>query len=375
MAGLSDTARLLKELVAIESVNPVFGGSGEGELAAYLVSWLSRTGAEVSQQEVAPGRNNVVAVVRAGSGPAVLLDAHLDTVSADSWLEGNPFRPVVRDGRLYGRGSCDTKASMAIYLHLIGQFAADPSRLRCPLVFSATIDEEDRQSGAYRLLDHDFGVEIGAAIAGEPTQCRLIHAHKGLIRLRIEAEGTAAHASKPSRGDNAIAKMGRILIGLEALARQFEERPPHPLLGRPTLNPGTIRGGTAVNVVPDRCVLEVDRRLIPGETTPEALAEIEKIVAAEDRVTVIPHYDRPALETPATGELVQAFRSSIRSTGRDDTPTVADYLTNAVAFAARGVPALVFGPGDVAQAHTDHEYIELAEIEAATAILRHFLEN
>lgn len=375
MAGLSDTVRLLEELVAIESVNPVFGGSGEDELAALLVGWLSQTGAEVSEQEVEPGRNNVFAVVRGGSGPAVLLDAHLDTVSADSWLDGNPFQPEVRDGRLYGRGSCDTKASMAMYMQLIKRYAADPSRLRCPLVFSATIDEEDRQTGAYRLLDHDFGVEIGAAIAGEPTGCRLIHAHKGLIRFRIEAEGTAAHASKPSRGDNAIAKMGRVLVGLEALARDFETRVPHPQLGRPTLNPGTIRGGTAVNVVPDRCVLEVDRRLIPGETAPEALAEIEQIVAKEDRVTVIPHYDRPALETPVGGELVQAFRTAIRSADRDDTPAVADYLTNAVAFAARGVPALVFGPGDVAQAHTDHEFIELAELETATAILQHFLEN
>ena len=375
MAGLTRTGQLLGELVAIESVNPSFGGAGEAVLASFVADWLRRAGADVALQEVMPGRNNVIAVVRAGSGPALLLDAHLDTVSADSWRDGDPWTPRVEAGRLYGRGSCDTKASMAVFMERMAHYAARPARLGRPMVFAATIDEEDRQSGAYRLLDHDFGVGIGAAIAGEPTLCRLIHAHKGLIRFQVETRGTAAHASNPSLGDNAIARMNRILNGLADLIRDFDGRAPHPTLGRPTLNPGTIRGGTAVNVVPDRCVLEVDRRLIPGEAAADALLEIERIVAGDTRVTVTPHYDRPALDTALDLPFVREFRRAIRSGGRDDTPAVAGYLTNAVAFASRGIPAVVFGPGNVAQAHTDHEYLELAELDAATGILQCFLEN
>ena len=375
MAGLIDTAGLLGELVALKSVNPSFGGPGEGELASFVADWLRRAGADVALQEVLPGRNNVIAMVRAGSGPALLLDAHLDTVSADSWREGDPYVPRLAGGRLYGRGSCDTKASMAVFMERVAHYAAHPSRLVRPLVFSATIDEEDRQTGAYRLLDHDFGVEIGGAIAGEPTLCRLIHAHKGLVRFQVETRGIAAHASNPALGDNAIARMNRVLYGLADLVRDFEGRTPHPSLGRPTINPGTIHGGTAVNVVPDRCILEVDRRLIPGETAEGALAEIDRIVAGDGRIKVTPHYDRPALDTPVGIPLVRDLRAAIRQEGRDDAPTVAGYLTNAVAFAARAVPSVVFGPGDVAQAHTDHEFLELAELDAASRILQRLLEN
>ena len=128
MAGLIDTAGLLGELVALKSVDPSFGGPGEGELASFVADWLRRAGADVALQEVLPGRNNVIAMVRAGSGPALLLDAHLDTVSADSWREGDPYVPRLAGGRLYGRGSCDTKASMADFMERVALYAAHPSR-------------------------------------------------------------------------------------------------------------------------------------------------------------------------------------------------------------------------------------------------------
>ncbi len=372
---MTDLSKLLADLVAIESVNPVFGGPGEADLAAFVEAWLRRTGADVAVQEVQPGRNNVIAVVGSGPGPALLLDSHLDTVSADTWADGDPFRPEVREGRLFGRGSCDTKASMAVFLYLIAHYAASPTHLSRPLVFAATIDEEDRQSGAYRLLDHDFGVEIGAAVAGEPTLCRMIHAHKGLIRFQLEARGRAAHASNPALGDNAIARMGRVLGRLAALIEDFENRAGHPLLGRPTLSPGTIRGGTAVNVVPDRCLLELDRRLIPGETADGAVDEVLALFEGEPDIALIRHYDRPALNTPADSPFVQEFGRAIHAGGRDPRPEVAGYLTNAVAFVERGIPSIVFGPGDVTLAHTDHEFVDLAELEAAGHILRHFLDK
>jgi len=368
-------SELLAELVAINSVNPVFGGPGESRLSSFVEDWLRKAGAEVEVQEVHPGRNNVIAVIKAGRGPALLLDSHLDTVSADTWTDGDPFGPEVRGGRLFGRGSCDTKASMAVFLSLMARYASSPARLSRPLVFSATIDEEDRQTGAYRLLDHDFGVEIGAAVAGEPTLCRLIHAHKGLIRFRIEAGGQAAHASHPALGDNAIARMGRILARLATLIEDFGRRDGHPRLGRPTLSPGTIRGGTAVNVVPDRCRLELDRRLIPGETADGAMDEIRALLEGEEPLTLTRHYDRPALDTPVDSPFVRTFGDAIRATGRDPDPEVAGYLTNAVAFAERAIPSIVFGPGDAKLAHTDHEYVDLAELVGAEHILRNFLER
>jgi acetylornithine deacetylase len=339
------------------------------------VAWLRKTGADVAVQEVQPGRNNVIAVVGSGSGPALLLDSHLDTVSADTWAHGDPFGPEVREGRLFGRGSCDTKASMAVFLYLIAHYASSPTHLSRPLVFAATVDEEDRQTGAYRLLDHDFGVEIGAAVTGEPTLCRLIHAHKGLIRFRIEAGGCAAHASSPSLGDNAIARMGRVLVRLEALIDDFSRQTGHPRLGRPTLSPGKIRGGSAVNVVPDRCLLELDRRLIPGETADGAVDEILARLEGEPDLTLVRHYDRPALDTPVDSPFVQEFAQAIHAAERDARPEVAGYLTNAVAFVERGIPSIVFGPGDVTPAHTDHEYVDLAELEAAEHILRQFLDK
>ena len=372
---MTDLSKLLADLVAIESVNPVFGGPGEAELAAFVEGWLRKTGADVEVQEVHPGRNNVIAVVASGSGPALLLDSHLDTVSADTWADGDPFVPVFRDGRLFGRGSCDTKASMAVFLYLVSQYASTPARLSRPLVFAATIDEEDRQTGAYRLLDHDFGVEIKAAVAGEPTFCRLIHAHKGLIRFEIEARGRAVHASNPELGDNAIARMGRVLDRLASLVEDFGCRTGHARLGKPTLNPGTIRGGTAVNVVPDRCLLQVDRRLIPGETADGAENEILARLRGEPDLNLTRLYDRPALDTPVDSPFVQEFAKAILAGGRDEGPEVAGYLTNAVAFAERGIPSIVFGPGDMSLAHTDHEYVDLAELEAAERILRHFLEG
>lgn len=372
---MTDLEKLLADLVAIESVNPVFGGPGEAELSAWVEAWLRRTGADVTVQEVQPGRNNVIAVVDSGSGPALLLDSHLDTVSADTWAVGDPFRPEVRGGRLFGRGSCDTKASMAVFLYLIAHYASSPTHLSRPLVFSATIDEEDRQTGAYRLLDHDFGVDIGAAVAGEPTLCRLIHAHKGLIRFQLEARGRAAHASNPALGDNAIARMGRVLGRLAALIDDFGRRAGHPRLGQPTLSPGTIRGGTAVNVVPDRCLLELDRRLIPGETADGAVDEILALLDGEPDLVLTRHYDRPALDTPADSPFVQEFGKAIQTCGRDARPQVAGYLTNAVAFVERDIPSIVFGPGEVTPAHTDHEYVDLAELAAAGQILRQFLDK
>jgi len=372
---MTELAKLLADLVAMESVNPVFGGPGEGDLSAFVEDWLRRTGADVAVQEVLPGRNNVIAAVRSGSGPALLLDSHLDTVSADTWADGDPFRPEIREGRLFGRGSCDTKASMAVFLYLIAHYASSPTRLSRPLVFAATVDEEDRQTGAYRLLDHDFGVEIGAAVVGEPTLCRLIHAHKGLIRFQLESRGRAAHASSPWLGDNAIVRMGRVLGRLAVLIDELGRRSGHPRLGQPTLSPGTIRGGSAVNVVPDRCLLELDRRLIPGETADGAVDEVLALLDGEPHMTLTRLYDRPALDTPADAPLVRAFGKAVQAGGRDPRPEVAGYLTNAVAFVERGIPSIVFGPGDVAPAHTDHEFVELEELEAAEHILRHFLDD
>ncbi len=365
----------LSELVAIPSVNSGFGGPGEDAVGKHVSKFLRQRGLKVEEQEVFPGRCNVVARIEPedlAGRPGVLLESHMDTVAAREWKEGDPFIPRVVDGRLYGRGASDTKASLAVMLAVVDYFARRPGELKAPLVFAASVDEEVGQVGAFKLMD--LGLPLAGAITGEPTQCQIVHAHKGFFRCRLGVRGVAAHSAFPEKGDNAILRMGRVLTQVAAYLEELKGRPGHPSLGCPTLSVGTIRGGEAINVVPDRCSIELDRRMLPGETEEVVRREIEALVGGETGGGIDETVVRPGLNTDPQSPFAAGLAAAVKRHNQDRCEfQAAPYMTNATAYAAAGVPALVFGPGDIAQAHTDSEFVELAELDKAFSIFKTFL--
>lgn len=368
--------RLLAELVRIPSVNPMgramSGGEyGEAALAEHVVAYLRRHAIDVHVTEVTPGRPNVTAYVDAGAERTLMLQAHLDTVHVEGMTIA-PFGAEVRDGLLYGRGACDTKGSLAAFLQAVVEAVQAPAKLRYNIVMLATADEEYQFTGARHAMRSGLKADMG--IAGEPTSLRIIRAHKGVVRWYLRTIGKAAHAAYPARGENAIYRMGHVLTRLESYARSLAAETPHPLLGTPSLSVGVITGGQAVNIVPDTCRIEIDRRTLPHE---DAAAVIEAAGAClqgiEGWEMVPPHLVARGMDIAEGAVVVQELSKAI--TGVTGTAAVegAHYATDAGAFNAGGIPTVVFGPGDIALAHTAAEHIPLAELRQATNIIRSLL--
>lgn len=366
---------LLADLVAIDSVNPVYGGPGETGVAAFVADWLARRSIPFEWQDAPRGGRNIVARVGPPSADALLLEAHMDTVGVAGWAEGDPFKLERRAGRWYGRGACDTKGSLASFMLVLARCHAEPERLRRPLVFAASIDEENEQRGAYALAGELRRLGVGAALTGEPTRCDVVARHKGVCRYEIVCGGLAAHGSTPELGDNAIYKAARIVSAAQALSLRLASQETSDPMERGSLNVGSIRGGSGFNVVPDACALEIDRRLSALETPEGARAELEEILAREDGARLVAALERPALRGSGSKNFVEALLEAARAAGVDARRRDAAYMTNAVAYEAAGVPAAVFGPGDIAQAHKADEFIEEGEIERSCAVLLRFLQR
>lgn len=369
----SSVVELLTNLVGINSVNPVFGGPGEGEIVAFLRDWFESRALRYHCQEVLPGRQNVYARIGPIGRPALMLEAHMDTVGVEGWAKGNPFHLRESEGRFYGRGSCDTKASLATFLSVFERFASKPDDLKCGLVFAATVDEESEQLGAFELAKKRDELGVDLAITGEPTCSDVITRHKGVGRYLITTTGRAAHASTPELGESAIYKSARICQKLECLESELESRPREREIERGTLSVGVIKGGIGFNVVPDSCQIDVDRRLGTNEIAVDARAELEDICNSEPGSRLEVFLERP----PLRGEFSTGFANELLAAAEDagcrvrlrDVP----YMTNAVSYEAAGIASVVFGPGDIAQAHKNDEFIESGEILRSLRILEHFL--
>ena len=280
----SSLTELAAELVRIDSVNPdlVPGGAGEGELARFVAEWLADAGLEVEVEEVAPGRPNVVGRARGtGGGPTLLLNAHMDTVGYEG-MEA-PLEPRVENGRLYGRGAYDMKGSLAAIM--VAGAEAVRASLRGDVLVAAVADEEVYSIGAEAVAR---GCRADAAIVAEPTELRVVVAHKGFVWMEVETTGRAAHGSRPDLGEDAIVAMGHVLTGLGALAETLLANPSHPLLGSGSVHASVIRGGVELSTYPESCVLALERRTVPGETVELVEAQIREIAGGvEIRTTFV----------------------------------------------------------------------------------------
>ena len=376
---------LLRDLVAIPSVNPSDGEPddslfGEARMVEYLECFFRSQRIDCVRQQARPGRENLIAWVQGKSPQPIILEAHTDTVSVEGMTIA-PFGPVLRDGRVYGRGACDDKSSLAAMAAALVRVArAGTPERTC--ILAATCDEEYRFGGVWRFVE-DPGVlglkseDLAGAwgCIGEPTNLSVVIAHKGAFRWRLRTHGKAAHSSDPDRGENAILKMAPLLLALEVYAEGLRARPKHPLVGTPTFSVGTIRGGSAVNIVPDLCEVQVDRRLIPGEDGEQAQRELRAALDAVapcgyELVTLL--QDWP-METPREAHIVRRAVAAVEAVLGSATIAGVAYGTDASKLARAGAQCVVCGPGNIAQAHTAEEWVDVAEVEAAVEVYRGLL--
>ncbi len=373
-SSMNAVTRLLRDLVAIPSVNPGLLGEdadtpGEEPVAAYLADLAQKHGLDVERQPVLPGRRNLLVRLRPAGKvrQRILLAPHMDVVPA----EAAQFKPRIQDGRLYGRGACDTKGCVAAYFHALCQLAKRKQRPRhTEIIFVGLVDEEHMQSGSRAYAKK--GPKADLAIVGEPTKLQVVTAHKGDLWWQLKVTGKAAHGATPHLGVSAVHLMARTV---EVLLTDYAEslrQNEHPLLGSPTINIGVIQGGTQPNIVPEACSIDIDRRTLPGETE----ASVRKEILAKLR----PHGLKPdfldlrgvpcdPLETNPALPLVQQFMKAARRRRN----LGVDFFTDAAPLASAGIPAILYGPGDIAQAHTAEEWIELSQLERATEVVQQFL--
>jgi acetylornithine deacetylase/succinyl-diaminopimelate desuccinylase family protein len=371
---MADVIDLLARLVAVDSVNPAYGGPGEAGVAAVVAAFFAAIGLETWRQPVHPGRENVVAVLPGRDrSRRVVLEAHMDTVSA-AGMRVPPFEPVVRDGRLHGRGACDTKAGLAAMMQAVADLHAAGIVPPCDVWVAAVVDEEHAYTGVLAVVD---GLAAEGAVVAEPTSLRIVTATKGVLRFRVRVTGRAAHSSRPELGASAVSAAARLVLALDEAHASLASGV-HPLLGRATGSVGTIDGGVQVNIVPESCVLTVDRRLLPGEAPADVLADygrlVERVVAAGPcRATVEPMLVDDALETPASAPIVRAAAAAASALGLDPEPLGVPYGSDASKFSRHGIPAIVFGPGSIDLAHAADEWVPVAEVEAAVRFYRELL--
>ncbi len=371
---MTRTEKLLRDLVALPSVNPAFltagqPNAGEGRVAEFLADTAARAGLDIGWQEAAPGRPNLIArLAPAGKvKQRILLAPHLDTVAPFS---DDQFVPQTRHGRLYGRGACDTKGSVAAMLTALSVLARrGPRPAATELVFAGLVDEENAQAGSRALADSALRADL--AIVGEPTRLRLVTAHKGSLWLRLSTRGKAAHGSCPHLGKNAVHAMARVVDLLETeYARQLRRRR-HPLLGPATVSVGSISGGTQPNIVPASCEAWADRRTLPGETDQSVFRELKALLRRRGLRASLQSEKSgacPPLETDPRLPLVRKF---LQEAGQKK-PAGVNYFCDAAILAQSGMASVVFGPGDIAQAHTADEWIALSSLERATQLLLKF---
>ncbi len=361
---------IAQSLVRLPSINPQYdsASAGEGAVVDWLEQWGRANGFAPVRQSVLPGRDNLLLTLHNGDGPHLLLNGHSDTVGT-AGMSINPFGGDVRQGRLWGRGAADMKGPVACMLAALLRLRERRADWRGTVTFGCVADEEYKYRGILALLDQSIAYDF--AVVGEPTGLRVVRGCKGSFRFAVRTRGRAAHSSEPHKGRNAIVGMARVIpalaeffdTGLRAFAREG--------FGTSTGSIGLIEGGSGINIVPDQCSVQIDIRTVPGQDCQAAYAALQSHVRARagalDGVALEfdeppPHFS-PAFETADAHALVRTACSLAGQTASDVVPFGCD----ASKIAARGIPSIILGPGDIAQAHTADESIGLDELEAGEA--------
>jgi acetylornithine deacetylase len=367
----ADLSRLLSDLVAIDSVNPLLvpGAAGEAAIARRIAAEMEAIGLDVHIADAAPGRPNVVGVLRGRApGRSLMLCGHTDTVGVSGM--SRPFVPEIRGGRLYGRGAQDMKGGVAAMLGAARQIAASGLEAG-EMVVAAVVDEEHSSLGAEALVRR---WRADAAVVTEPTGLDVAVAHKGFQWMTVETRGRAAHGSRPQEGRDAILRMGRVLSALEHLDRSLAAGPSHPLLGAASLHASVIHGGQELSTYPARAWLEFERRTLPGESTSAALEELDAILnelrASDpefecDRRAML---SRDAYEIDPASPLPTLLVDAATRVGCPAARTGMTFWTDAAILGAAGIPSVVFGPGG-AGLHSTEEYVLLDDVEKCCAAL------
>jgi acetylornithine deacetylase len=379
---MEQTTRLLRDLVALPSVNPM-GRPLEGpsiyehRVSAYLEEFYRGLGVPYERQTIAPLRDNMVARWEPpGATWTLVLEAHQDTVPTDG-MTIDPFGAHIDGGRLYGRGACDIKGGMAAMLAAFARLVREKPAGSARIIMACTVDEEFTFLGVQRLAQDDLrGGCPGPvwAVVAEPTQLQIVNAHKGAVRWHLSTSGRSCHSSRPELGVNAVYRMAALLPWVERYAEELRASRSDPRLGPPTLSVGRIEGGTSVNTVPDLCRIEIDRRLLPGEDPTAVPGQLATYLRRQadpgiDFTCSDPYLSSLALGSKGSEPLVAALGAAIDSVAGSHHVMAVPYGTDASKLAAAGIPSVVFGPGDIARAHTCDEWVSLDEVEQASTIL------
>lgn len=392
-----DLTRTLADLVSLPSVNPM-GRDVSGDIyfehrvTDYLQQLFTRLKLPWQRHTVQPQRDNILARLDGSKrpeegGPVILLEAHQDTVPIDGMVI-DPFQPDIKDGRMYGRGSCDIKGGMVAMLGALARLAEERPA-HCPTVIMAcTVNEEHGFSGATALtklwLDQRDSIiprKPDLAVIAEPTSLNVVIAHKGTVRWRCTTRGKAAHSSQPHLGDNAVYKMARVLKAFEAYALEAAPTlPEHPWCGKATLSVGLISGGISVNTVPDRCTIEIDRRVLPSENAADVYKQVTEFIHRYPGIDFAVEHEPPFIQGPSlpdthNGALADRLSSVASELTRRGKKMGVPYGTDASTIARSGVPAVVFGPGSIDQAHTVDEWLPLDELAQASEVLYQFIRR
>ena len=373
---------LLQAMVGFDTVNSAISGKPDAEraLSVYMEGQAERMGLDTRRLPVkGEGFNLLVTHQVDSESPWLLFESHLDTVSVEG-MTVDPFEGRILDGRVFGRGACDTKGTGAAMLWALRQYRKRGGPNNVAIVF--TLDEEIGKTGVRTFVASqlpNLDRRPVGVVVGEPTRLRAVVAHNGVVRWRIRTEGIAAHSSNPSRGRSAIRMMmevnkaieDRYIPGLTAV---------HPLTGRAQCSINMIRGGVQINIIPEHCEIHVDRRVVPGEDPDTVIPAVERILdelrAGNPNLAVVQEapdmVDSPL--DPTRGREFGAFVASVlKSTGLPDGLTGVGYGTDASSFSRVGIPAVVLGPGDIAQAHTAGEWIDLGQLNSGVDVYHNLM--
>lgn len=364
-------AEWLSRIVKIPSVNPAQAGPhagtpGEGQLAAQLAKWFEELGGEVHTEEVLSGRPNVYAIWRGRSDRWAAVDTHMDTVGVEQ-MSGDPFSGRIDNGRVYGRGAVDTKATLGVVLALLEKMQQASLTPEPNLLIVATMDEETEARGAtaFARWVRERGLSIDQLLVAEPTLCSPVYGHKGAVRLKFQVQGKSTHSSQPQLGKNAVTAAAHLVLALDAEHQRLLAEPSKTELGPPTLTVSVIQGGRGLNVVPDSCRIFIDRRVVAGEEPSEITATL---TALAERSCPLPVSTEVLMETGAFLQPPDTPWLRQLATWSGKEPTIVPYGTNAFAYGGLAGECVVLGPGSIDQAHSDEEWVAISELEKLAEI-------